>query len=334
MANACERSVLRKLTQKEERRALAIHQRAIVIDALNASIMDEDYWRKMQQGGVTATNYTIAMNHNVSETVKLIAQMHSELAASQVATLVETTADIRAAKEQGKVGIILGFQNIGPLEGDLGLLQVFYRLGVRIIQLTYHFRNVCGDGCYEPSDAGLSLWGRELIRRMNDLGMVIDLAHVGERTAREAIDVSRHPGIASHSNAYARVPAYQNKTDETIRALASKGGVIGITAFPRLLEPEPTVDTLLDHVDHVVNLVGTDHVGIGLDFAEGWPESPIHRKKLLAIDGKIYDYPTGIETIVKLPNLTRGLVSRGYSDEDIAKILGGNFLRVFTQVIG
>ncbi len=136
---------MRSLTDAEERRALAIHQRAIVIDALNASIMDEDYWRKMQQGGVTATNFTIAMNHNLSETVKLIAQIYNDLAASQVAKLIQTTADIRAAKEQSKVGIILGFQNIGPFEGDLGLLPVFCRLGIRIVQLTYHFRNVCCD---------------------------------------------------------------------------------------------------------------------------------------------------------------------------------------------
>jgi membrane dipeptidase len=325
---------VRPLTDKEEERARAIHQRAVVIDALNASIMDEDYWRKMRQGGVTAANYTVAMNHNLSETIKIMAQLGGQLAASKVAVPVESVADVHRAKEQGRVGIVFGFQNIGPLEGDLSLLPIFCRLGVRIIQLTYHFKNVCGDGCKEASDTGLSLFGCDLIARMNDLGMVVDLAHVGERTARDAIETSRHPAIASHSNAYARVPAYQNKTDDTIQALARKGGVICVTAFPRMLEPDPTVDTLLDHIDHIARLVGIDHVGLGLDFAEGWPDSPIHRKKLLAIDGKIYDYPPGIETISKLPNVTRGLVSRGYSDEDIEKILGGNLLRVFAQVIG
>lgn len=325
---------MRNLTQSEEKRALAIHQRAIVIDALNASIMDEDYWRKMQQGGVTAANYTVAMNHNLSETVKIIAQLDGQLATSKAAQPIENVTDIQRAKEQGKVGILFGFQNIGPLEGDLGLLPILYRLGVRIIQLTYHFKNVCGDGCKEPSDAGLSLFGRDLIEKMNNLGMVVDLAHVGERTARDAIEVSRHPVIASHSNAYARVAAYQNKSDDTIKALARKGGVICVTAFPRMLEPDPTVDTLLDHIDHIVRLVGADHVGLGLDFAEGWADSPIHRKKLLAIDGKIYDYPVGIETIRSLPNISRGLVSRGYTDGDIESILGGNLLRVFAQVIG
>ena len=325
---------MKRLTDEEERRALEIHQRAIVIDALNASIMDEDYFRKMQQGGVTAINYTVGMNQNLSETVKRIAQMYRMIDASKVATLIERTADIREAKKEGKTGIILGFQNVGPLEVDLSLLNIYYRLGVRIIQLTYHFKTVCGDGCKEPSNSGLSLFGAELIKRMNDMGMVVDLAHVGERTCLDAIDVSRHPVIASHSNPWAQKPTYQNKRDGTIKALAEKGGVIGITGFPRLLDTNPTLDLLLDYVDYVVQLVGVDHVGIGLDFAEGWPDSPFHRKRLIEIDGRIYDWPEGIETTTKWPNVTRGLVSRGYADDEIEKILGGNFLRVFEEVIG
>lgn len=325
---------MKKLTDEQEERALELHQGAIIIDALNASIMDEDYFQKMQQGGVTVTNYTIGMNQNLSETVKRIAVLYRQMEKTQVATLIENTADMRRAKQEGKTGIILGFQNVGPLEVDLSLLKIYHRLGVRIIQLTYHFRDVCGDGCKEPANSGLSLFGAELIKRMNDMGMVVDLAHVGERACLDAIEASRHPVIASHSNVHSLVPTYQNKRDGTIKALAAKGGVIGITGFPRLLDPNPTLDMLLDHVDYVVQLVGVDHVGIGLDFAEGWPDSPFHRKRLLEIDGQIYDWPEGIETITKWPNITRGLVSRGYSDGEIDKIVGGNLKRVFEQIIG
>jgi len=325
---------VKRLTDEKERRALELHQRVIVIDALNASIMDEEYFQKMQQGRVTVINYTVGMNQNLSETVKRIAVLYRQIENSKVATLIESTADIRRAKQEGKVGIILGFQNVGPLEVDLSLLRIYYRLGVRIIQLTYHFRDVCGDGCKEPANSGLSLFGAELIKRMNDMGLVVDLAHVGEAACLDAIEASRHPVIASHSNPWALNPTYQNKRDDTIKALAEKGGVIGITGFPRLLEPDPTLDMLLDYVDYAVQLVGIDHVGIGLDFAEGWPDSPFHRKRLLEIDGQIYDWPEGIETVSKWPNITRGLVSRGYSDDEIAKIVGGNFMRVFEQVIG
>ena len=323
---------MRTLTDAEEQRAVELHQRSIVVDGLNASLMDEEYFGKMQQGGVTAINYTVGMDQNLSETVKRIAQMYRQIAASKTATLIEKTADIRRAKKEGKVGIILGFQNVDPLEGSLGLLSVYHRLGVRIIQLTYHFKNVCGDGCKEPTNSGLSLFGKELIRMMNEQGIVVDLAHVGERTEREAIEASKHPVIASHSNVYSRVPTHQNKKDDMIQALAKKGGVIGITAFPRLLESDPTLDTLLDHIEHVIRLVGVDHVGIGTDFSEGWADSPSHRKRLLEIDGRIYDYPQGIDMVTKFPNMAHGLVSRGYSDSDIEKILGGNFLRVFEQV--
>jgi membrane dipeptidase len=325
---------MQTLTEEQENRAMKLHGDSIVIDALNASIMDEDYFEKIRQGGVTATNYTVAMDQNLSETVKRIADMYRLIENSQAAVLIEKAADINQAKQAGKTGIILGFQNIPPLEGNLRLLDVYHRLGVRIIQLSYHFKNLCGDGCMEPTNSGLSLFGKQLIQRMNELGMVVDLAHVGEQTERDAIEVSSHPVVATHSNCHARLPVPQNKTDDMLRALASKGGVIGITGFPRLLEPDPTVDTLLDHIDHVVNLVGVDHVGIGMDFAEGWTDSPFHRKKLIEIDGRIYDWPSGIATVLEFPNITRGLVARGYSDEQISKILGGNFLRVFREVLG
>jgi membrane dipeptidase len=325
---------MRQMTDVEEKRALELHQRSIVIDALNASLMDVEYFEKINRGGVTATNYTVAMNHNLGETAKRIAEIYRSIDASDVTVLIESCADIRQAKKEGKSGIILGFQNVTPLENDLGLLPVYYRLGLRIIQLTYHFKSIAGDGAKERTPGGLSLWGQDLIRAMNDMGMVVDLAHVGEATCLEAIELSRHPVIASHSNPWARKPAYQNKRDSTIKAMAAKGGVIGITAFPRMMEPDPSLDMILDYVDYVVQLVGVDHVGFGLDFAEEWPDSPIHRKKLLAIDGQIYEYPEGIDTVTKFPNLTRGLVARGYSDQDIEKIVGGNFMRVFEEVIG
>jgi len=169
---------------------------------------------------------------------------------------------------------------------------------------------------------------------MNKQGMIVDLAHVGEKTELDAIEVSKHPCIASHSNPYSLMPAPQNKKDNMIKALAKKGGVIGITGFPRLVEPNPTLDMILNYIDYVVQLVGIDYVGIGTDFAEGWADDPTRRKILIKIDGRIYDWPEGIETVTKFSNITRGLVSRGYSDSDIEKILGGNYMRVLKEVIG
>jgi len=319
--------------EKIEERALEIHKKAIVIDGLNASVMDKEYFQKMLLGGVTATNYTVAMMHNLSETCKGISNMYKLISDSDEAMLIETHDDIIKAKKEKKVGIILGFQNTAPLEGDLNLLKIYHRLGVRIIQLTYHYKNLVGDGAAEKKDGGLSYFGEGLIKRMNKLGIVVDLAHVGKNTALEAIEISEDPVIASHSNAYSLVPTYQNKEDEVIKAIAEKGGVIGATLFPRLLGKEKaTIEDFLNHIDYMVNLVGVDHVGIGSDFAEGWAENPSLRKKLLEIDGTIYVYPEGIESITKFPNITAGLLSRGYSEEEVEKIIGDNFLRVFRKV--
>lgn len=325
---------MKKLTNEEEKRALELHKKSIIIDSLNASLMDEEYFEKMNKGGVTAWNYTVAMDQNISETIKIIAQTYSKIRASKYVTLIENTEDIIRTKREGKTGVIFGFQNVPPLEGNLDLLSVYYKLGVRIIQLSYHFKTICGDGCKEPSNSGLSLFGEELIKAMNKQGMVVDLAHVGDKTELDAIEVSKYPCIASHSNPYSLMPAPQNKKDNMIKALAKKGGVIGITGFPRLVEPNPTLDMILNYIDYVVQLVGIDYVGIGTDFAEGWAEDPTRRKLLIKIDGRIYDWPEGIETITKLPNITRGLISRGYSDSDIEKILGGNYMRVLKEVIG
>ncbi|MEM2896706.1 MAG: dipeptidase [Candidatus Bathyarchaeia archaeon] len=324
-----------------ENKALEIHRNAIVIDGLNGSVMDQEYFKKMLEGGITATNHTIARMHNLSETIKEISNMYKLMEDSDKALLVNTAEDIRRAKREGKVGIILGFQNIAPLdgdlsfllEGDLGLLKIYQKLGVRVIQLTFDYRNPAGDGCREKTDSGLSFFGEKLVKEMNKLGIVIDLAHVSKNTALEAIEVSKEPVIASHSNAYSLVPTHQNKDDEVIKAIAEKGGVIGATLFPRLLGKErATIEDFLDHIDYMVNLVGVDYVGIGSDFGEGWIENPALRKKLLEMDGKIYVFPKGIDSVVKFPNITAGLLSRGYSDDDVEKIIGGNFLRVFERV--
>ena len=320
------------------KRALKVHREAIVVDSLNASIMSDEYFKKLQRGGVTATNYTIAMMHNLSETVKRILDVQDLIAAESETALLATKAeDIVRAKREGKTSIMLGFQNIQPLENDLRLLKLYHQLGVRIIQLSYHFRNAAADGGGERTDSGLSLFGFSLIKEMNRLGMVVDLAHVGKHSVLEAVEASEDPVIASHSNPRALVSAYQNKTDEEIKAIAEKGGVLGVTAFPRLVSKDPDkckLDDLLNCIDYTVKLVGVSHVGIGLDLAEGWAEYPPTRMNLIKIDKRIYNWPARIEAVTDFPNITKGLVGKGYSDQEIGKILGGNFMRVFRKVFG
>jgi len=324
------------LTKDQEEHAIDLFNKSLVIDGLNASIMYKGYFEKLRQGGVTAINYTIAMNQDISETMKRFCTLYRYFESCKDLIMLATkTDDVIKAKKENKTAFFIGFQNVDPLEGLLGMIDIYYKLGLRIVQLTYHFRNIVGDGGGERIDAGLSKFGIALVEKLNKSRILIDLAHVGPKTSLETIELSKYPCVFSHSNARALVDTYQNHTDEEIQALAEKGGVIGITGFPRLLKkPDCSINDMLDHIDYVVNLVGVNHVGIGSDFAEGWAESLERRVRLLEIDGKIYTWPRGFETVTKFVNIAKGLVSRGYSDQEIKKILGENFLRVFKTVFG
>jgi len=322
------------LSKDEEEHAEELYRKCIVIDGLNASLMYRGYFEKLRNAGITAINYTIAMNQNISETIKRFARLYGYFKKHSDLIMLATTAeDILTAKKENRTAFLIGFQNVDPLEGRLDMLDIYYKLGLRIFQLTYHFQNIAGTGGAERHDTGLTKFGLELVEKLNEFGILIDLAHVGPKTSLETIEVSKDPVVFSHSNARALVDTYQNHYDDELKALAEKGGVIGVTGFPRLLGGENcTINDMLDHIDYIVNLIGVDHVGIGSDFAEGWNESLERRIRLLEIDGKIYTWPKGFEDVTKFVNIVKGLVSRGYSDNEIRKILGENFLRVFRRV--
>jgi membrane dipeptidase len=265
---------------------------------------------------------------------------------------VNKAEDIRIAKKEGKVGIILNFQNTVPLGNDLTKLDFFHDLGIRVIQLTYNVRNFVGDGCTELTDCGLSRFGIDLIERMNKLGIVVDLSHCGYKTTLEAIKTSQKPIAFTHTNCRSLHDHPRNKSDEQIRALAEKEGYMGITCHPTFLGGKgPSIlEKMLDHIDYAVNLVGIEHVGIGTDVAglHHYPE-PI-MEKMFREDLPVHGWRNG--DVVKAwhtfkaewerlehlnmgyRNIIRGLISRGYSDQDVEQIVGGNFLSFFENVAG
>lgn len=261
--------------------------------------------------------------------------------------LIRSYSDIDTAVRESKVGILANFQNTTAVGTDLATLDVFHGLGIRQIQLTHNWRNWVGDGCTERTQAGLSYFGVEFVRRMNELGMVVDVGHSGYQTTLDAIDVSSKPIVFSHTNCMALCKHPRNKTDEQIRALASKGGVMGISTFNWFVSDKPrsTVEDLLDHFDHVIKLVGADHVGIGSDFGlpgyrgtEGdlkWQNhlqiySPQEQETLKV------RWPPYIEEVNdewRYKSIADGLLSRGHSEEVVLKILGLNFKRVLQEVL-
>jgi len=257
---------------------------------------------------------------------------------------VTRAEDIRRAHRENKRGIILNFQNTTHFGLALKRLELFYRLGIRIVQLTYNMRNFVGDGCTERTDAGLSHFGLELVRRLNDMGVLIDLSHCGTQTAWDAIRTSRQPVAFTHTFCKALSGHDRGKTDDLLKAVADTGGYVGILVVPFFIAggPEVSLATFADHVAHAVEVCGIDHVGVGTDWGAVLPPEvadklnqemgaigfrPEHR---VDWNAKLPDYQSWEDW----PNITRRLVERGFSDEEVQKILGLNFLRVFEQVVG
>ncbi len=251
--------------------------------------------------------------------------------------------DIGRAKREGKLGIVFGCQGLaGKIEDDPNLLRILHRLGLRIAQLTYNERSSLGGGCLETPDPGLTQLGRVCVREMNHLGLLIDLAHAGARTSLDALELSTAPAIVSHANVRALCDSPRNLSDEVIRAVAARDGVIGITAYAPFCETtpgvRPTLDSVVDHIAYVAERVGVGHVGIGSDFFEG--ESAVRFERFFRVRYpeviRNYTlatvYAEGFDGVACFPRLTEALVARGFDDEAIRRILGENFLRVFRAV--
>ena len=206
--------------------ARKLYDESLVIDGLNVSNWDSPaVYESLSLGGVTAINATIATWEGFAETLDNISAWSLRFKErSDSITLVETVDDILEAKRNGRTGIILGWQNATPIENDLDRLGLFHRLGVRIVQVTYHERNLLGNGCYERRDDGLSHFGADTVAEMNRLGILVDLSHVGEKTTLDAIETSRKPVAFTHANARSYHEVVRNKTDEALRALADRGG--------------------------------------------------------------------------------------------------------------
>jgi len=256
---------------------------------------------------------------------------------------VRSTADIARAQREGRLGIIFGCQGLNSkIEGDPSLLLIMAKLGQRIVQLAYNERSAIGCGCLELEDTGLSEFGRVCIREIDDAGMVVDLAHAGARTAREAIEFARGTPVITHANVRSLRNHPRNAPDDVLAALAGRGGVIGITAYAPFCEASPgqrpTLDNVIDHIAYVADKWGIDHVGIGSDFFEG--ESLIRfervfRRRYPAIVGDYTIdtiYAEGFGYVDDFAILPGALRARGFAEADIAKVLGGNFLRVFASV--
>jgi membrane dipeptidase len=305
-------------------------------------LLDGVYLERMVRGGVDFQFYTVGgddrhfAGHNdlTRGTLRRIDIFLEELERSPHFVLARTTRDILTAKQEGKRALLMTIEGAGPIGEDLSLLRGFYRLGMRSICLCWFKANPSGDGVGEVRNGGLSTFGRELIKEMNRLGMLIDISQCGPQTVSDVLELSEHPVMASHSNAGGCYPHRRNLTDEQLRRLADRGGIVGLTSFPaHIREGDPGLEEFIDHFDYAVRLVGVAHVGIGLNIiahsvevaSSFFDRSKIEYSKM---------WLRGLEDIDRLPEVTRALLARGYSEGDVEKIMGGNLLRVLASVIG
>jgi membrane dipeptidase len=350
------REALAAAPQRYSARAQKIVERSLVIDMLAPLKLDLEFngyasplsaqdEAELRMSGITGFHHSIGLGGPTAHEDAL-----TFLAAWQgfagrnadVFSVVGKAADLDHAKQQKKIALIIGIQNADHFR-EVKDVKALFDLGLRCSQLTYNEQNLIGSGSTDRVDGGISDFGATIIKAMNDTGMLIDVSHCGDRTTLDAIDISAKPIAITHSNCRALNDHPRLKTDEAIRKLAAKGGVMGITGvrnFVRDKEPT-TVEHIVDHIDHVVKLVGIDHVGIGSDSdLNGYDDMKPDQLKLLRgaykssyafrdkLDTDGFDHPK------KTFDLAEALIRRGYSDGDISLILGGNFRRLLGTVWG
>ncbi|MGC9317624.1 MAG: dipeptidase [Armatimonadota bacterium] len=330
-------------------RARELHERAIVVDAhndtlvlrlsrgehLNVTERDERYHLDVPralEGGLTCSFFMLGSG-DLDQAMKLVDgtwRLAEEYPAQVI--YATSTADIERAKDEGALAVVGQLESCTCLRGSIATLRNLYRLGVRVANLTH---GEGGEGTTQqkrslfdycaPVDRdearelpGLSDFGREVIAECNRLGIVVDLAHASDATFYEALELSRTPPIFSHGAVFSQCPHWRGLTDDQIRLLAEAGGVMGMAFHPLFIDREaPSMARLVDSVEHVVNLVGPDHIGIGADY-DGMPEGTV-------------PIPASVD---RLPEFTEALVRRGFDDGTILKVLGGNFMRVLREVVG
>jgi len=318
-----------------------LHRDAIVVDGLIVSKWGRPVFEAMRDGGLTAANCTCGIWEGFEASVGAIAdwkQWFREHA--DILLQVYKVEDILRAKAEGRVGVILGWQNSVGFGEDLRRVPIFAELGLRVVQMTYHTANMAGSGCLESHDRGLTDWGRDLVAALNAEGILIDLSHVGDETARDIILASAQPVAYTHCAPLALKDHPRNKSDAAMRLVAEHGGLVGVTMFPPFMRrgSESTLADYLDAIEYIVDLCGEEQVAIGTDFTQGMQPQDFaymlrdkgYGRQLLQPKGAVF--PADFARIEHYPNLTEAMAARGWSHTRITRLLGANWLRIFREV--
>jgi len=319
------------------------------IDNLQYAKWSEKIFRQMREGGLDAVHVTIAYHENFRETVLNMEQWNRWF--EQFPDLImkgRWAADVRTARETGRTAIFFGFQNPSPIEDDIGLVEVLHDLGARFMQLTYNNQSLLATGCYEAADTGLTRMGKQVVREMNRVGLVVDMSHSADKSTIEAAEFSERPIAITHANPHAWQPALRNKRDEVIRAVTENGGMLGFSLYPHHLKDKSacTLTSFCQMIADTAERFGAEHLGIGSDLCQDQPDSVVEWMRV-GRWSKDIDYGEGSAAAPGFPpmpdwyqdnrhfgNIAQGLADVGFAQAEIDGIMGDNWYRFFDNHFG
>lgn len=314
------------------------------IDCLQYANWSEKIFRQMREGGVDAVHVTIAYHENFRETVLNVEQWNRWFEAHpDLIFHGQWASDVGKARETGRTAIFFGFQNPSPIEDDIGLVEVWHKLGARFMQLSYNNQSLLATGCYETEDPGITRMGKQVIKEMNRVGLVVDMSHSADRSTIEAADISERPITITHANLHRWQPALRNKRDDVVRAVVENGGMMGFSLYPHHLKGKSgcTVESFCEMIADAADRFGAAHFGIGSDLCQDQPDSIVEWMRVGRWTKEI-DYGEGSASAPGFPpqpdwfrdnrdfgNIETGLKAKGFSDDEIAGLMGDNWLRFF-----
>lgn len=320
-----------------------------LIDNLQYANWSETIFRQMRAGNVDAVHVTIAYHESFREMILNLESFNRWFERFPELIFKGTcAADVRLAQETGRTAIFFGFQNPSPIEDDIGLVEICHQLGIRFMQLTYNNQSLLATGCYEEDDTGLTRIGKQVVGEMNRVGMVVDMSHSADRSTFEAIDHSSRPIAITHANPHWWHPALRNKSDDVLKALTARGGMLGFSVYPHHLKggPDCTLQSFCEMVAEAASRYGAEHLGIGTDLCQDQPDSIVEWMRV-GRWSKVIDYGEGSASDAGFPpmpswfndnrdfgNISQGLLDVGFGKDEMEGIMGGNWMNFYDVSFG
>lgn len=314
---------------------MSVHKEAVVFDGLIVSNWSRAVFEDMRAGGITAANCTCSLWEGLEGTLKNIIQWNRWFVEhGDLIMQVKSTADIARAKAEGKVGIVLGWQNTSAIEDQIGYLQIFRDLGVRVMQMTYNTQNLSGSGCRESRDGGLSDYGKDVLWEMNRLGILCDLSHVGPKTTEDVILTSKKPVAFTHVCPAGLKEHPRNKSDQLLRMISERNGFVGVTVYPWFLKRgnDSTLNDFVEAIEYVIDIVGEDLIGYGTDFTQDYGEEFLdyigsdkgYGRRVVPQADVVF--PADLQRLSDAPNITKTMLQHGWSVQLVHKVMGSNWV--------